>query len=317
MPSCSVKSCKNNYRNVKNSGIRLHRFPRNKEARQKWGEFCSRKLNFANARICSVHFDEQCYERKPDYLTAPGDTSVLRLKETAVPTKLLYEDEAVSPKHEDNKGLETRSCVVFGCGNNSTISDPSIDYYAFPKNELSQEWATACGWQSTRLDFETAYVCSMHFEELDFEEEITILDCMTCYSKKLKEDAVPTLCLPLEQVMVKENPLELQTQDMLVYTIDSSNIIVKENSTTMSLESASGNQQIFELGAFSSEIKAEEAQVKSDIRDPIYGSSKSFSHLYCLQEDNESLKRTVEVLQEEVDQLQKKFGRKKEIVRRV
>lgn len=47
------------------------------------------------------------------------------------------------------------SCVVYGCTNNSITSDSSIKYHPFPKSELAQQWAEACGWQSNTLDLDT------------------------------------------------------------------------------------------------------------------------------------------------------------------
>lgn len=52
-------------------------------------------------------------------------------------------------------GSTMLSCVVYGCTNNSITSDSSIKYHPFPKSELAQQWAEACGWQSSTLDLDT------------------------------------------------------------------------------------------------------------------------------------------------------------------
>lgn len=39
-----------------------------------------------SARICSVHFDKNCYVKKADHLIVPGDTNIFLLLKTAIPT---------------------------------------------------------------------------------------------------------------------------------------------------------------------------------------------------------------------------------------
>lgn len=48
-------------------------------------------------------------------------------------------------------------CAVYGCGNNSvTTTDPSIQYYYFPKQpEIAEQWIRACSWQENAIDLNT------------------------------------------------------------------------------------------------------------------------------------------------------------------
>ncbi|KAJ8918032.1 hypothetical protein NQ315_011488 [Exocentrus adspersus] len=255
--------------------------------------------------------------------TMPDKTNVLRKVFSDAQIRLLLGKDRVFWSEDDLAkafvlrhmgGFKMLSCVVFGCANNSEVSDSSITYYPFPKNELAEEWAAACAWQSTPLDFTAAHVCSIHFEEKDFEESITIVDFVKCYTKKLRMDAVPTLNLPLAQLILKETPLELQMQDMVVYTIDSANVKVEDGITTISLDGIDGNnEKIFELEPSTSEIKVEDSQMQSDIKitRPNYNSIKSYSDLCLLQEDTKTWKKKVEELQLEVNHLQKAFREKR------
>ena len=41
---------------------------------------------FLIARVCSIHFADSCFEKKPDHLIVPGDLDIYRLSKVAVPT---------------------------------------------------------------------------------------------------------------------------------------------------------------------------------------------------------------------------------------
>lgn len=49
------------------------------------------------------------------------------------------------------------ACAVYGCTNNTlTTTDPSIQYYYFPKHPVvAQQWITACCWAADQIDIST------------------------------------------------------------------------------------------------------------------------------------------------------------------
>lgn len=61
--NCAVAQCSN--LGTKTSGIMYHRFPKSDDLRRVWISRCKRsdKFNPDNARVCSVHFRTEDYER--------------------------------------------------------------------------------------------------------------------------------------------------------------------------------------------------------------------------------------------------------------
>lgn len=138
-----------------------------------------------------------------------------------------------------------------------------------------------------------------------------MVDFVACYSKTLKPDSVPTSYLPQTQILIKENSLDLDN-GVVVYTINSSNS--NDGITTISLEDGTGEKQIFELQPSTSDVKVEmqTSSLKNEISDHSekYDSVKSYPDLYLLQAHNKSLKRKVEVLEQELEALRKNLGEK-------
>lgn len=138
-----------------------------------------------------------------------------------------------------------------------------------------------------------------------------MIDFVACYSKTLRSDAVPMLYLPQTQILIKDNSLELEN-GVVVYTINSSN--ANDGITTISLEDSTGEKQIFELQPSTSNVKVETQtnSLKNEICDQSdkYDSVKSYPDLYLLQAHNKSLKRKVEVLEQELEILQKNLTEK-------
>ena len=66
----STESCKNNSHT---EGISMHLFPKEEEVRWKWikfiqrrqGDFVGEVVNSAHNSLCSAHFEESCFTRKP------------------------------------------------------------------------------------------------------------------------------------------------------------------------------------------------------------------------------------------------------------
>ncbi|KAF5276098.1 hypothetical protein FQR65_LT16484 [Abscondita terminalis] len=87
------------------------------------------------------------------------------------------------------------TCAIYGCINNSTNLDPSIQFYCFPKHPvIAQQWVAAC-WSPDPIDVNTAQVCSLHFNISSYTSEYK-RDFFGNYSKVLKFDSVPSLYLP-------------------------------------------------------------------------------------------------------------------------
>ena len=102
-------------------------------------------------------------------------------------------------------GSKMPQCRVFGC--TTHVGDKQYSCHRFPSNDaqMCQKWLIACRiqWQGSlkTQKYKNMYVCSRHFTASDYEED--------CYSRimmderkiqkprppKLKEGAVPTLCL--------------------------------------------------------------------------------------------------------------------------
>lgn len=130
MPQCSVNTCRNSHRRTRGRRIRYHRFPRIPEVRSRWVEACGRAplpngdvpFNVKTARICSLHFTVESYEKDMEHLVL-GLPMRSRLRRGAVPTvdvpvsvqpvtKMLVDDakrsllkvKAQQPKEEKRKG---------------------------------------------------------------------------------------------------------------------------------------------------------------------------------------------------------------------
>ncbi|XP_014211775.1 uncharacterized protein LOC106641773 [Copidosoma floridanum] len=95
MPCCSVQLCRNNNMNTKNTGIRYFRFPKDEHLLEEWKIFCNKdNINLKNARVCSIHFTQSCFQRKPEHLIVPGDKNIYVLRKDAKPTeKPIFQDE--------------------------------------------------------------------------------------------------------------------------------------------------------------------------------------------------------------------------------
>ncbi|XP_015521062.1 uncharacterized protein LOC107225198 [Neodiprion lecontei] len=100
MPNCCIKACKNWSGNTKNKHISFHVFPKKYELRKKWIDSCgSEKINIANARVCSVHFEESCFDIRSEFLHENYALSTRRrLRGDALPTKFLTESTGVSKR---------------------------------------------------------------------------------------------------------------------------------------------------------------------------------------------------------------------------
>ncbi|OXU22508.1 hypothetical protein TSAR_006378 [Trichomalopsis sarcophagae] len=141
MPICSVNCCKNS-KNTKDCEIQFHRFPKDQQIRDHWIKACNREsLNLENARICSIHFNQNCYVKKPDHLIVPGDTNVFVLSKTAAPT--LHISDARDGIREANKvaseEIPVDSSKIFVTSDLEAIQYVAIDSEDREKNCFQHE----------------------------------------------------------------------------------------------------------------------------------------------------------------------------------
>lgn len=93
MPQCAVATCRNSHRRTRGRRIRYHRFPQIPEVRMRWVRACGRvplsngdvPFNIQTARICSLHFNNESYEKDIEHLVL-GLPARSRLRRGAVPT---------------------------------------------------------------------------------------------------------------------------------------------------------------------------------------------------------------------------------------
>lgn len=96
--SCSVRSCKINANYAKIIGVKVSffKFPREETLKKAWVEKCDRtdKINFRNARVCSMHFKAEDFERdlRAELLQQP---SRLILKSNAIPSSRVGESSTL------------------------------------------------------------------------------------------------------------------------------------------------------------------------------------------------------------------------------
>ena len=110
MVYCAAFDCNNDSRETKGSvpPIHYHVFPTEESILKQWLAKISRAdlVVTKNSRLCSRHFDDECYERdlKAELLGTPRQ---FRLKPDAVPTKFSHLPESkkrrISSEHRSQK----------------------------------------------------------------------------------------------------------------------------------------------------------------------------------------------------------------------
>ncbi|XP_037957956.1 uncharacterized protein LOC119687631 isoform X2 [Teleopsis dalmanni] len=149
--NCNAPNCG---RNKINDQVKLCKFPRDNEMRNKW---CTNlKLNpdaCENLKICEVHFEERCIQHE-------------RLLKLAVPTLHLgHNDENIIPNPTSFKKPEAIiRCCVTSCGNIKS-NNQNIMFSAFPKlRSLFIKWTRNLQLQPTSEVWQNYKICSKHFE---------------------------------------------------------------------------------------------------------------------------------------------------------
>lgn len=102
MPQCAVVGCNSTHRRTKGGSIRYHRFPGDSKTRARWLQACGKQLaNCSTARICSRHFEDDCYERDVQHEIL-GLPTRCRLKKGAIPERYLPTDFLKEEKVEES-----------------------------------------------------------------------------------------------------------------------------------------------------------------------------------------------------------------------
>ena len=92
MPQCAVVGCNSSHRKTKGGSIRYHRFPGDSATRARWVQACGKFVqNCSTARICSLHFTDESYERDVQHEVF-GLPTRCRLKTGATPDRNLPGD---------------------------------------------------------------------------------------------------------------------------------------------------------------------------------------------------------------------------------
>ena len=92
------------------------------------------------------------------------------------------------------------NCAVYGCFNTvKKTANSNVRYFRFPKDEsLRRQWVNCCR-RADNIKTKYALVCSIHFTEDDYADDIKYRLLGTekpRNQRALKKDAVPSLFLP-------------------------------------------------------------------------------------------------------------------------
>ena len=116
MVICAIFGCSNHPGHGK--GISFYRFPKDPDMSKRWVTICRRKdtFNVKNARICSIHFLTNDYERNLKHeLLDYHPTNVRKLKDTAVPTLHLYNKNTAMGNYFHIMVCITETKRMIGC----------------------------------------------------------------------------------------------------------------------------------------------------------------------------------------------------------
>ncbi|KAM8927426.1 THAP domain-containing protein 7 isoform 2-T2 [Pelodytes ibericus] len=203
--SCSAANCVNRQTPVsRRKGITFHRFPKEEGRRQLWVRAVSLSHAAAGSEwtpsihssLCSQHFHTVHFDRT-------GQT--VRLRDSAVPAIFTALCSSKMPRH----------CSALGCTTRDSRQTRSnnISFHRLPRKDDPRRslWIANCrrtdpsgnGLWDPSSDY--VYFCSKHFEKSCFE-----VVGISGYHR-LKEDAVPTLFLPLAKPR-KASKLKVQNR---------------------------------------------------------------------------------------------------------
>ena len=96
-------------------------------------------------------------------------------------------------------------CALFGCDSNSNRNS-DLMFHSFPKNqELRNKWIHLCK-RIDKINPDISRICSLHFEQTSYARNLRYELLGIPLPRKLvrlKEDAIPTLHLPMAKGEIK------------------------------------------------------------------------------------------------------------------
>lgn len=112
MVLCAVYGCKSHNKKLKNREVvkvSFFRFPREPHLMDAWVKKCSRtdKFNVLNARICSLHFEEDCFERNLKDELLGRAVVKKKLKVNVIPTLCLPNKISIDKRIGDRQKRAT------------------------------------------------------------------------------------------------------------------------------------------------------------------------------------------------------------------
>lgn len=94
------------------------------------------------------------------------------------------------------------NCAVYGCDSDYSKKVDGISFFQFPRNAtFRRRWLHLCN-RKDAVNVERARICSLHFESGSYKRHLKyeLLDQpIPARLKRLKDDALPRLHLPLSE----------------------------------------------------------------------------------------------------------------------
>lgn len=218
MPQCAVATCRNSHRRTRGRRIRYHRFPQIPEVRSRWVCACGRvplpngdiPFNIQTARICSLHFTNESYEKDMEHLVL-GLPVRSRLRRGAVPTigvpvsvepvtRMLVEDakrsllkvahakilngQRVQTNNTNNNGSSGSGTSNGNNGSNGDVKIPKVRVKQ-QRNNQQQQQPRASGSQQSRVTNQQKRIHTQR--QIQIQQRIQQQEANN-YLKELKEE---------------------------------------------------------------------------------------------------------------------------------
>jgi hypothetical protein len=91
----------------------FYTFPKDTNVRKQWVHYCRRKdfIPGKGHRLCSVHFSNECFEKRPELIKQMGLKFNKQLKTGAVPNipLLMDDDEPICKKKKKKRGIYAKT----------------------------------------------------------------------------------------------------------------------------------------------------------------------------------------------------------------
>ncbi|XP_052746271.1 zinc finger protein 33A isoform X2 [Bicyclus anynana] len=111
------------------------------------------------------------------------------------------------------------SCTIVGCGARKSDNFKNLTFHRFPRNEIKKKkWLNIIGRENIKRNTNRALICSLHFEEKDFNKTLNVV--------RLRDDVLPSLllfcmiCLDTECKLYKLDKYNLHTDFKILTGIE-------------------------------------------------------------------------------------------------